>query len=400
MSDILQVTAEDDRFARFRLMSWWDQHKLARARVLVIGAGALGNEILKNLALLGIGQVVVCDLDHIEQSNLSRSVLFREHDKGRPKSVIAAERAREIYAGLHVVPWAGNVVYDLGLGIYRWADIVIAGLDNREARVSINRAAARSGKVWIDGAIERLDGVARVFDPACGPCYECTMSENDWKMLAARRSCALLTRNDITQGKTPTTPTTASIIAGIQCQEAVKWLHGLETLSGKGFVFEGLSHQSYVVNYTRREECPSHDPYDPVETLDRQVGSTTVRELLTQARADLGDGAILEFNSDLLAGLDCPQCGESSELFASLGKVSESQGQCPKCRVPRTPRTFHVVTGSESFLDRTLESIGVPAWDVIAARAGQTYRYYEFAGDARSVLGSLHHTLSPQGASS
>ncbi|MFN8857498.1 MAG: HesA/MoeB/ThiF family protein, partial [Planctomycetaceae bacterium] len=87
MSEVLQIEAEDDRFARFRLMSWWDQPRLAAARVLVIGAGALGNEILKNLALLGIGQAVVCDLDQIEQSNLSRSVLFREGDRGRAKSV-------------------------------------------------------------------------------------------------------------------------------------------------------------------------------------------------------------------------------------------------------------------------------------------------------------------------
>ena len=57
-------------------------------------------------------------------------------------------------------------MYDLGLGVYRWADVVIGGLDNREARVAINQAAAKVGKPWIDGAIERLDGVARVFDAA------------------------------------------------------------------------------------------------------------------------------------------------------------------------------------------------------------------------------------------
>ena len=54
-------------------------------------------------------------------------------------------------------------------GMYRWADVILGGLDNREARVAINLATARAGKVWIDGAIERLDGVARVFDPATGP---------------------------------------------------------------------------------------------------------------------------------------------------------------------------------------------------------------------------------------
>lgn len=389
MSDVLRIDTEDDRFARFRLMSWWDQPRLAAARVLVIGAGALGNEILKNLALLGIGRAVVCDLDQIEQSNLSRSVLFREGDRGQAKSVIAAERAREIHPGFAVTPWVGNVVYDLGLGLYRWADVILAGLDNREARVAINRAAARTGKIWIDGAIERLDGVARVFDPACGPCYECTMSANDWKMLAARRSCALLSRTDVAQGKTPTTPTTASIIAGIQCQEAVKWLHGLETLAGRGFVFEGLSHQSYVVTYTRKDDCPSHDPLEPVQVLDWRRSETTGRQLWERARADLGPGAILEFQADLLSGLECPHCTVTTPVFSSLGRVTEREGLCPRCGTPRIPHTYHSLTGTESFLDQTLEGLGIPAWEVVSARVGTRQLHYELAGDAPDVLGPL-----------
>ncbi len=238
-----------------------------RARVLVIGAGALGNEILKDLALLGVGRVFVADRDRVENSNLSRSILFRERDCGRPKAEVAAERAVEIYPEMRVRPFTGNVVYDLGLGVYRWADVILGGLDNREARVAINQATARAGKVWIDGAIERLDGVARVFDPATGPCYECTMGENDWKMLEARRSCALLSRGEMEQGKVPTTPTTASIVAGIQVQEAVKYLHGLDVIAGQGFVFDGTHHQSYLVRYTRKEDCPAHEADESVEPL-------------------------------------------------------------------------------------------------------------------------------------
>ena len=250
------------------------------ARVLVIGAGALGNEILKDLALLGVGRVFVADRDRVENSNLSRSILFRERDCGRPKAEVAAERAAEIYPGMRVQPFTGNVVYDLGQGVYRWADVILGGLDNREARVAINQAAARAGKVWIDGAIERLDGVARVFDPATGPCYECTMGENDWKMLEARRSCALLSRGEMEQGKVPTTPTTASIIAGIQVQEAVKYLHGLDVIAGQGFVFDGTHHQSYLVSYTRKEDCPAHEADEPVEVLPGGAADTRVGDLL------------------------------------------------------------------------------------------------------------------------
>src|SRR5262249_42753272 len=156
-------------------------------------------------------------------------------------------------------------------------------------------------KPWIDGAIERLDGVARVFDPATGPCYECTMSDVDWKMLEARRSCALLSRQELEEGKVPTTPTTAAVIAGIQRQEAVKFLHGLETLSGQGFVFDGMRHESYLVTYTRKEDCPAHDAFEPIEPLGWRVAETLVAQFLDRVRTDLGPEAVIETNQDLLA---------------------------------------------------------------------------------------------------
>lgn len=391
MADVWKLDAPpgDDRFARFQLIRWWDQQRLSSARVLLIGAGALGNEILKNLALLGVGRVLVADRDTIENSNLSRSVLFRAEDCGRAKSRVAAERAMAIYPAMRVQPFQGNIVYDLGLGVYRWADVILGGLDNREARVAINRAASRAGKLWIDGAIERLDGVARVFDPACGPCYECTMNEVDWKMLESRRSCALLSRAEMEQGKVPTTPTTASIIAGIQCQEAVKLLHGLDVLAGQGFVFDGMTHQSYLVAYTRRADCPAHDPDEPVESLALGVEETRVGDFLERVRGDLGPEAVIEANTDLLASLHCPACDEDEPLFRSLGKVTEQQGRCPRCGTHRVPNTFHTIDGQSPVLDRTLAEIGIPPWDVLAGRCGMEQRFYEFAGDRAKVLGLL-----------
>jgi adenylyltransferase/sulfurtransferase len=380
----------EDRFARFRLISWWDQQRLAEARVLVIGAGALGNEILKNLALLGVGRVFLADRDRVENSNLSRSILFRQRDCGRPKVEVAAERAVEIYPAMGVQPFHGNVVYDLGLGIYRWADIILGGLDNREARVAINQAAARAGKVWIDGAIERLDGVARVFDPAIGACYECTMGENDWKMLEARRSCALLSRGEMEQGKVPTTPTTAAIIAGIQVQEAVKYLHGLDIITGQGYIFDGTYHQSYLVHYTRKEDCPAHDADEPVEILSDGVGTMHAGDLLERVRSDLGPEAVIETGRDLLESLHCPTCREDQPMFLSLGRVTEDQGRCPRCGQARAPAMFHTIDGRKpDVLDRTLADLGVPPWDVLGGRAGLVQRFYEFRGDRSLVLGLL-----------
>ena len=164
------IPDQNDRFHRFSLIGWWDQSKLRNAKVLVVGAGALGNEIIKNLALLGIGNLFVADLDLIENSNLSRSVLYRAKDNGSPKAKVAAERAKEIYPDMNVHYFNGNVLYDLGIGVYRWADVVLGGLDNREARLSINRNCWKLNKPWIDGAIEQISGVARVFAPD-GPSF-------------------------------------------------------------------------------------------------------------------------------------------------------------------------------------------------------------------------------------
>jgi hypothetical protein len=138
-------------------------------------------------------------------------------------------------------------------------------------------------------------------------------------------------------GKVPTTPTTASIIAGIQVQEAIKYLHGLETIAGRGFIFDGTYHQSYLVNCARKADCPAHEADMPVETLPWQAGSTRTGDLLERVRSELDGDAVIETGRDLLASLRCADCGEDEPVFASLGKVTEAQGRCPRCHQPRTP---------------------------------------------------------------
>src|SRR3954454_2230549 len=148
-ADVLYID-DADRYGRLRLIPWWRQEKLAAARVLVVGAGALGNEVVKNLALLGVGTTYLIDLDNVEPSNLSRSVLFRTIDGGRSKAEVAAERAREINPECTFVPVHGDVITDLGLGHFLDADVVIGCLDNREARLWVNRQCWKVQRPWVD----------------------------------------------------------------------------------------------------------------------------------------------------------------------------------------------------------------------------------------------------------
>ncbi len=192
-NSLIEITdPEKDRYATLNLISWWNQEKIHNAKVMVAGAGALGNEVLKNLALLGVGYIFIADFDRVEASNLSRSVLFREKDSGRSKVEVAAECIKDMNPDVKVATFHGDITNDLGLGVFREMDVVIGCLDNRSARLSVNRACWHMGTPWIDGAIDVLMGMVRIFIPPYSACYECTMTEQDYALMNLRYSCPLI----------------------------------------------------------------------------------------------------------------------------------------------------------------------------------------------------------------
>jgi adenylyltransferase/sulfurtransferase len=385
----------DDRFSRFRLIHWWNQERIASARVLVVGAGALGNEILKNLALLGFRQILVADLDRIEVSNLSRSVLYRESDIGRDKAEAAAAAVRSLYPEARANGLRVNVMQGLGLGVFDWADVILGGLDNREARLFLNRSAWKMGKPWIDGAIEGVNGVVRVFESGKPACYECTLGEVDWAILERRMSCNLLTRADEEQGKVATTPTTSAVIAGIQVQEALKLLHGLPSLSGKGYVFEGLHHTSYVTEYTPDPDCQSHYRFGRIVRLPQRSADLTVGGLMERACRELSTEAVtLEFSRDVIWKLVHPETGAEEERFAPVGSISFEEGRDPGDGVMREVVTCHgfdreELRGLPHWENRPLSLLGLPLFDAFVARSPQEEVAFVMQGDAPLVLGSL-----------
>lgn len=380
---------EEDRYSRLRLIPWWDQDRLKNANIMVVGAGAIGNELIKNLALLGIGNILIYDIDTIENTNLTRSVLYRAKDVGRYKAEVAAQRAMEINPDVNAKAFVGSIIDDVGLGVFRRMDVVLGGLDNREARLAINQSCYKVNKPWIDGAIEALNGFARVFVPGHGACYECTMTETDWKLINKRKSCALLTHEQMQEGKIPTTPTSSSIIAGVQVQEMLKLLHsdrGLPTLTGKGYVFNGLTHDSYVVEYQEKEECISHEIYDPILEKPWSVRTMTLKELLKNVKEELGEKAVVDFDRDIATIATC-SCGEKKELFTPVHKLKGEMLACPKCGASMQFESFHIIKGDEQFLGKTLYEIGIPLMHIVRGRVGINSTYFEFTSDGKEVFG-------------
>jgi molybdopterin/thiamine biosynthesis adenylyltransferase len=385
------VQIVEGRFSRLEAIEWWDQALLSRTKVLVVGAGALGNEVIKNLALLGVGHVAIADMDRVELSNLSRSVLFRETDEGKFKAECAARAARQIFDGMQTTALVGNILADLGLGWFRWAGCVIGALDNREARVFVNSACARVGRPWIDGGIEVLHGVARGFAPPKTACYECTMSKVDWDLLNKRRSCSLLARRALAQRGTPTTPTTASVIGAIQVQEMVKLLHGRSALLGRGFIFDGAEHSSYTTTYQVDPDCPWHESPASIETMPQFNSETKLANIWQEAARQLGGVDALDFAREIVERLECPACGGREEVFQPAEKIGEDRLHCRACGAESAAVFLHSVGAKSNCLEKTAREIGLPAWDIIWARHGEQTIGFElssdnpFAGDGSNI---------------
>jgi len=310
---------------------------------------------------------------------------------GRFKAEVAAERAMEINPDVKAKAFVSNIIDDVGLGVFRRMDVVLGGLDNREARLAINQSCYRVNKPWIDGAIEALSGFARVFVPGHGACYECTMTETDWMLINKRKSCALLTHEQMNEGKIPTTPTSSSVIAGIQVQEMLKLLHsdrGLPTLAGKGFVFNGLTHDSYVVEYQRKEDCMSHDTYESIRKKPWSARTMTLRELLAAVKADLGERAIVDLDRDIATKAHC-SCGCGKDLFVPVHKLRGEDLSCPECGKAMQFETMHSIRGDEEYLDKALFEIGIPTLHIVSGRIGMNTAYYEFTADENEVFENL-----------
>ena len=375
-----------DRLGTFEFISWWEKEKVQDARVLVIGAGALGNEVIKNLALMGVGNLFIVDFDKIEAANLSRSVLFRETDNNRSKAEVAAARAKSVNPQVHVQYLNADVTTQLGLGIIRRMDVIVGCLDNREARLAVNRFCYWVNKPWVDGAIQELLGLMRVFVPGEGACYECTLTEQALRDLSLRYSCPLLARQNILLGKVPTTPTIASIIGGMQSQDALKLIHKMPVQAGKVTHFNGLVNEMHTTAYVPREDCESHWTYGEITELPARAERTTLADLLRIARADLGPDAMIELDQELITSLECPNCHTIEQVLKPLSEVSFEAGHCPTCGILRETTLTHVITGEENFLHRTLASVGVPSLHILRAQNGVEYRFYELTGDLPEAL--------------
>ena len=388
----------------FTLLSWFKKDRVKNARVLVAGCGALGNEVVKNLALFGVGHIYVVDFDKIELSNLTRSVLFREEDAYNHayKAEIVAKRASEINPQIEVVPIVGNLFSDVGFGLYRSVDVVIGCLDSRIARYQLNRLCMRSGKSWIDGSIENLTGAVKVYVPGVN-CYECGLSRDEFNHIMLRTGCADVVRSQTAKGRVATTPISASIVGALQVQEAMKIIHienpdegddkrevtPFKTLQGRMLRYEGMTNAMNIYKISSwKNTCAAHEQWTDVITAEELSASMTVENVLEALKKILNVENV-EINMcnnkfiDVIA-TDYPQ--KEFEVMIPESKLDNYIKKNKELRQLSYRTLIHKhfyenIDCSFPYKTMTLQQIGIPAFDVLQVSTENGVSYVELSAD-------------------
>lgn len=242
------------------------QQRLADARVLVCGCGALGSAIANTLVRAGVGMVRIVDRDFLELSNLQRQVLYDEADvaAGLPKAIAAANKLRGINSQVTVDAVVADVTHKNIAALAGDVDAILDGTDNFEVRFLLNDFALDRGLPWVYGGVIGAEGQSMTILPGQTPCLGCLVAEPP------------------PPGTTPTCDTAGilgtvvNLIASIQATEGLKILSGHPEATSRGLTIVDLWNNRFrQVDLTGLREkggCRACDRRDLV-WLDGRQGS-------------------------------------------------------------------------------------------------------------------------------
>src|SRR5438067_1634377 len=239
---------EIQRYSRHLIMpevGMEGQLKLAKAKVLMIGAGGLGAPLGLYLAAAGVGRLGIVDFDVVDYTNLQRQITFSTNDVGRPKIQAAKERLAGVNPSIRIDTYETRLTSSNALDLFRDYDIVVDGTDNFPTRYLVNDACVLLDKPNVYGSIFRFEGQATVFHYPGGPCYRCLYPEPPPPGLVP--SCA----EGGVLGVLP------GIVGSLQAMETIKLILGIgEPLAGRLLLFDALGMGFRELRLRRNPSCP------------------------------------------------------------------------------------------------------------------------------------------------
>jgi molybdopterin/thiamine biosynthesis adenylyltransferase len=232
------------------------QERLARASVLLIGAGGLGSPVALYLVAAGVGRLTLVDGDRVEASNLQRQVLYGERTLGARKVVAARERLSDLNPLVELEVHDERLVAANALALVTAHDVVVDGTDNFATRYLLSDACVLAGKPLVYGSIYRFEGQVTVFDARRGPCYRCLFPSPPPPELAP--SCA----EGGVLGVLP------GIVGTLQATEALKLLLGVgEPLVGRLLAVDALGTHFGEYKVRKDPACPACGEHPSIHEL-------------------------------------------------------------------------------------------------------------------------------------
>jgi len=240
------------------------QKKIRSATVLLAGAGAIGNEVGKNLAMLGVGRLLIVDRDSVELSNLSRMIFFGPKDLSENKAEVLARNIHQKYPYTETAGFRGDLEA-MPLKFYLDSDVVVCGLDNVVSRIYLTQTCRKYSIPMIDGGIMGLNVRVQTYIPPEAPCPVCVFPPNQYSQIVGLRNPCDAPPE---QGAAPSFPTSISLVSSVLSQETVKLILGWQQYrrsatwpdySGeplKSILFVDLQNNRYTsVGMKRNEKC-------------------------------------------------------------------------------------------------------------------------------------------------
>lgn len=251
--------ADDDVLDRSRRVGWLDLRSISDARVMMVGAGALGNEVGKDLALSGFRRITVVDMDHVVGSNLNRCLFFSREDAraSSKKAEVVARGMSKMSGDADPVPMVSRIE-EVPDRVLREQDLILGCLDNIAARVHLNSRAYSMGKMYIDGGMEGFVGRVTVVRPPKGACIQCGMNRSHAKVAEMRFSC---TGREVVfhEPLLAAEITTTSVISAIMVREGLKLISGRPDMSlSNAFYYDGQRNVADEIEIPIDPRCPVH----------------------------------------------------------------------------------------------------------------------------------------------
>ncbi|GBB90938.1 hypothetical protein RclHR1_01800023 [Rhizophagus clarus] len=148
--------------------------KISNCRVLMVGAGGIGCELLKNLAMSGFRQIELVDLDTIDLSNLNRQFLFQKQHIMKSKAEVARESALKFNPNINIIAHHANIKSPhFNVEWFKSFDIVMNALDNLDARRHVNMMCLVADVPLIESGTEGYLGQVTVIKKDETECYDC-----------------------------------------------------------------------------------------------------------------------------------------------------------------------------------------------------------------------------------